>query len=44
MSHAASRAPEPEPLARAARRAVREILTRHEAKGLIEPTCRVALD
>jgi hypothetical protein len=44
VSHAASRAPEPEPLARAARWAGREILTGHEAKGLIEPACRVALD
>jgi hypothetical protein len=43
-THAASRAPEPEPLARAARRAGREILTGHEAKRFIEPACRVALD
>ena len=43
-THAASRAPEPEPLARATRKALREIITGHEANGLIEPACRVALD
>jgi hypothetical protein len=43
-TYAASRASESEPLARAARRAVREMLTRQEAKGLIKPAGRVALD
>jgi len=43
-AHATLRAPEPEPLTRATRRAVRKILTRHEAKGLMEPAGRVAVD